>query len=119
MAGTGRIGRKFLVVEDSPVFAALATTTIRMGFPDARVEECHTFEEAIEHIRTGLVDLLVCGYGLDQGKTAHDIRALTDTPMVVLTGRPDEIDPPHGARVVEKMAGPLALQSAIQGLLAS
>ncbi len=118
MGGAGRMGHKFLVIEDSPVFAALATTTIRMGFPDARVEECHTFEEAVEHIRTGLVDLLVCGYGLDSGKTAHDVRALTDTPMVVLTGRPDEITPPRRACVVEKMAGPLALQSAIQTLLA-
>lgn len=118
MGHSGRFGHKFLVVEDSPVFAALATSTIRLGFPDARVEQCHTYDEALDQLKAGMVDVLVCGYGLDSGKTAHDIRALFDVPMVVLTGRPDAIRAPRHARVVEKMAGPIALQAAIEGVMA-
>jgi CheY-like chemotaxis protein len=119
MDGNGRFSRKFMVIEDSPVFATLTSTAIRMGFPEARVEECHSFQDAAARLRGGTVDLLVCGYGLDEGKTAHDIRALSDAPMVVITGRPDQIEPPRGSSVVEKMAGPVALQLAIEGALAA
>jgi hypothetical protein len=107
-----------LVVEDSPIFSALAASTVRMGFPHSSVLECHSYEEAAILLTAGHVDALVCGYGLGEGKTAHDLREISDAPMVVLTGRLAGVVPPRGACVVEKIAGPGALQLALEGALA-
>lgn len=117
MEHPGGITRKFMVVEDSPVFAALAASTIRFGFPNAQVTECHSFEAAVAALRSSDVDVLVCGYGVGEGKTVHDLRAICDVPIVVLTGRLHDVVPPIRSRVVEKSAGPVALQAALEGAL--
>ena len=109
-AGTGR----FLVVEDSPVFAALASSTIKMNFPAATVERCATYDEAVARLADGGYTAIICGFGLDGGRTAHDLRTLTSAPLVVLTGRPGHIDAPLGSQVVYKGAGSEALAGALR-----
>jgi hypothetical protein len=110
VSGTGR----FLVVEDSPVFAALSASTIKMHFPNASVERCATYDEAVTKLASGGYTAVVCGFGLDGGRTAHDLRMLTTAPLVVLTGRPGDIDAPSGAQVVHKGAGAEALAGALR-----
>lgn len=111
-------GQRFLVVEDSPIFAKFASNTIQYVYPDAEVIECHTYADAAREIRTGKFKLIVSGFGLDGGKTAHDIRSLCDAPMVLLTGRPDRDAAGLGtATVVQKGAGSDAMRAAITGLL--
>lgn len=111
--GTGR----FLVVEDSPVFAALASSTIQMNFPSASVERCATYDEAVDRLAKGGYTAVVCGFGLDGGRTAHDLRQLTSAPLVVLTGRPGQIDAPADSQVVPKGAGSEALAGALRSCI--
>ncbi|TLM98303.1 MAG: hypothetical protein FDZ75_02645 [Actinobacteria bacterium] len=108
-----RSAPRILVVEDSRVFAALAASTIRMSYPGARVEECHTFESAAAVLSSQSFDVVVCGYGIGEGHTFHEMRELSDTPMVLLTGRLGELHVPENVQVVEKSAGPGALLGAI------
>lgn len=112
-----RPSHKVVVIEDSKVFATLTSCAIRTGFPGSRVEEFHSFGEAEMRLRFGGIDVIVCAYGLDDGKTAHDVRELCDAPMVVVTGRPDDVTAPRDSQVIEKKAGPVALQVAIAGAL--
>lgn len=110
--------RRFLVVEDSPIFAKFACNTIEYIYPDAEVVECHTYADAARELRTSSFRLVVSGFGLDGGKTAHDIRKLSDAPMVLLTGRPDRDTQGLGAAtMVQKGAGSDAMRAAITGLL--
>lgn len=108
---------KALVVEDSPVFSALTASTIRMEYPGARVLQCRSFVEAQATLGRSPVDVIVCGAGLSDGSTAHDIARMTPTPMVVMSGRLGDVDLPPGAEFVEKSAGPLALKDAIEECL--
>lgn len=108
----------YLVIEDSPVFAAIAGHAIRDRVPQAEVIECTSFSEAEQHLRSGDLQLVVCGYGIGDGRTAHDVRRMTQAPLVVLTGIPeDEIEAPPDSRVVFKMSGPNALKAAIDAAL--
>lgn len=110
--------RRFLVIEDSPVFAALASATIASHFSDSEIVRHLSFTEAQRDLAAGGYSAVVCGYGLGDGKTVHDVRRMTDAPIVVLTGRLEGVEAPTGARVVEKSAGPVALASAIRASLA-
>lgn len=111
-------GRRFLVIDDSQVFLALASSTVALTFLGAEVVRHNSFDAAANDLRAGSFDAVICGYGIGEGKTAHDLRALTNAPMVVLTGRLGGIDAPRGAVVVEKGAGPEALSQAIHKVLA-
>lgn len=117
MSSTGNALR-FLVVEDSPVFAALAANTIRMSYQGARVDECHSYEDAAGALLSHDFDVVVCGYGIGDGHTVFDMRSISDAPIVLLTGRPDQLTVPQDVRIVEKSAGPAALLGAISGCLA-
>ena len=110
-------GRRFLVIDDSQVFLALASSTVALTFLGAEVVRHNTFDAAANDLRAGSFDAIICGYGIGEGKTAHDLRALTNAPMVVLTGRLGGIDAPRGAVVVEKGAGPEALSQALHQVL--
>ena len=114
---TGAVQR-FLIVEDSPIFAALAANAIRSHFPGAEITRHTTFDDAFDTLTGGSFQVVVCGYGLGGDRTAHDVRELTDAPIVVMTGRPGGVQAPRGARVVEKSAGPEALVGAIRSCLA-
>lgn len=111
-------GRRFLVIDDSQVFLALASSTVALTFLGAEVVRHNTFDTAAHDLKTGSFDAIICGYGIGEGKTAHDLRLLTDAPMVVLTGRLGGVDAPRGAVVVEKGAGPEALSQALHKVLA-
>lgn len=108
---------KALVVEDSPVFSALTASTIRMEYPGARVLQCRSLMEAEATLNRSPVDVIVCGAGLSDGSTAHDIARMTPTPMIVMSGRLGDVNLPEGAGFVEKSAGPLALKDAIEECL--
>jgi len=113
-----RASRRFLVIEDSPVFAALASSTIASHYSDAEIVRRGSFAEAESDLRAGGFSAVVCGYGLGDGRTAHDVRACTSAPMVVFTGRLEGLDVPADARIVEKSAGPEALMAALRASLA-
>ena len=108
----------FLVIEDSPVFAALAANAITANFNGAQVVRKSTFEDAAEELEGGMFSAVICGFGLGGDRTAHDVRRATSAPIVVLTGRLGEIDAPKGSQVVAKGAGPEALVSALRTCLA-
>ncbi|MDO8847228.1 MAG: hypothetical protein Q7W51_02420 [Coriobacteriia bacterium] len=109
---------RFLVIEDSPVFAALAASVISSHFTGAQIVRKSTYDDAAEELADGMFSAVVCGFGLGGERTAHDVRRITTAPLVVLTGRPGKIDPPSGSRVVHKGAGPEALASALRACLA-
>lgn len=114
----GAAKRRFLVIEDSPVFAALAASTLASHFAGAEIVRHSSFTAAAEDLRSGDHTAVVCGFGLGDGKTAHHVRELTTAPIVVLTGRPGEIDAPRRSQVVAKSAGPEALAAALRAVLA-
>jgi hypothetical protein len=114
----GRGDQRFLVIEDSPVFAALAASTIANHFTGAEIVRHTSFTDAEDDLRAGRHSVVVCGFGLGDGRTANDVRRLTTAPIVVLTGRPGQLELPFGARQVSKGAGPEALVSAINASLA-
>ena len=109
---------RFLVIEDSPVFAALAASVISTHFDGAQVVRHPTYDAAAGELAEGGFSAVVCGFGLGGDRTAHDVRQLTQAPIVVLTGRLGEVDAPAGARVVKKGAGPEALASALRTCIA-
>ncbi len=109
---------RFLVIEDSPIFAALAASVIQAHFRGAEVVRRLSFEDAADELRSAAITAVVCGYGLGGDRTAHDVRRLTAAPMVILTGRPGDVQPPTRAQVVEKSAGPEALANALRAATA-
>ena len=108
---------RFLIIEDSPVFVALASATIASNFSDAEIVRHHSLADAEADLLSGGFAAVVCGYGLGEGLTAHDVRKRTAAPIVVLTGRLEGVEAPSGARIVEKSAGPQALVGALQACL--
>jgi hypothetical protein len=110
--------RRFMVIEDSPVFAQLASATIASHYDGAEVVRHLSFGDAERDLAEGEYTAVVCGFGLGDGRTAHDVREVTDAPMVVLTGRLDGVEAPSRAFVVEKSAGPQALVAALRACLA-
>jgi len=112
------VAHTFLVIEDAPIFAALASSAITMNFTGSQVVCKATYDDAADELAEGMFSAIICGFGLGGGRTAHDVRRLTQAPMVVLTGRAGMIEPPSGSRVVEKGAGPEALVSALRACIA-
>jgi len=111
--GSGN-GMKVVVLDDSAVFAMFAANAVAAALPGARVVRCETYLEALDELADGSCGLVVCGYGIGDGVTAHDLRRASSAPMVLLTGRPEgEFDKPSNSRVVLKGAGPDALRAAI------
>lgn len=109
---------RFLVVDDSPVFATIAANTLRLRFPNAEVVQCHSFQEAEPELKGAGFALIVSGNGLGGGHSFRDVRRLTTAPMVLFTGWPPAAaDVPAGCKVVKKDAGPEALRAAIEGLV--
>jgi hypothetical protein len=109
--------RRFLIIEDSPVFAALASSCITSNFKGAQVVRKPSYHDALEDLNRDYA-AIVCGFGLGGGKTAHDVRMHTNAPMVVLTGHLGELDLPRGARRVGKSEGPEALAAALRACMA-
>lgn len=112
-------GDVYLIVEDSPVFATLFEYALR-AFVGARgqVIRCNNYDEAAEHIYSGNVKVVVCGYGIGDGKTAHDLRSICSAPFVIMTGRPGAVEPPSSSVVLDKNAGPERLKAAVEASLA-
>lgn len=107
-------GIRVVVLDDSPVFSLFAANAVATCLPGASVIRCDTYSSAAEHLRDTSCGLIVCGYGVGDGRTAHDVRRITSAPIVLLTGRPQhEIELPSDSRVVLKGAGPDALRAAI------
>lgn len=109
---------RFLIIEDSPVYAALVSSTISTHFADSEIVRELSYETAVERVMRETFSAIVCGYGLGGDRTAHDVRSLTAAPLVVLTGRPGNLELPHGSRMVLKGAGPEALATAIRAAVA-
>ena len=108
-----------VVLDDSPVFAMFATNAVKMSLPGASVVQCATYSEATAHLRGSDCGLIVCGYGVGEDMTAHDIRSVSSAPMVLLTGRPlDGINLPANSHLVMKHDGPDALRAAIGAAVA-
>jgi len=104
---------KVVVLDDSVVFAMFAANAVATVLPNASVVRCTSYDEAAKELENGC-GLVVCGYGVGDGKTAHDVRRASSAPMVLLTGRPEtDFDKPSNARVVLKGDGPEALRAAI------
>ncbi len=114
--GGTRSDRRFLIIEDSQVFAMLTSSTLRTHFPGSVVDIKPSFVDAEQDLRSVTYTAVVCGYGLGGTHTVHDVRGVTSAPIVVLTGRPDEITLPSGSRRVMKASGPDALSSAVREL---
>lgn len=110
---------RFIIVDESMVFATIAANALRQGFPDAEVVQCHSYNEAAPKLRREHFHLVVSGHGIGDGRTVHDVRHLTFAPILCFTGRhaePSEL--PDNSKVVLKAAGPSALREAAMELLA-
>jgi CheY-like chemotaxis protein len=110
--------RRFLVIEDSAVFATLTSSALRTHFTGAVVDCRESFDEAVGDLRSTQYSAIICGYGLGGDRTVHDVRDATQVPIVVLTGRPGVLELPRGSKMVTKGAGPEALVAAIRESLA-
>ncbi|MDY0340372.1 MAG: hypothetical protein RBS17_04080 [Coriobacteriia bacterium] len=117
-SGTSSPARRFLIIEDSRVFATLTSSTLRTHFPGSVVDVKPSFVEAEADLGATPYTAVICGYGLGGEHTVHDVRRVAKVPIVVLTGRPDDIALPSGSRKVMKASGPDALVSAVRGLTA-
>ncbi|MDZ4169246.1 MAG: hypothetical protein U1E26_06275 [Coriobacteriia bacterium] len=114
----GDVGERFLVVDDSPVFATLAANSLRQSYPGASVVECHSFIEAEPLLKQGGLRLVVSGNGLGDGYSALDVRRNTSAPIVLFTSDvPSEADTPANSQVVLRAAGPAMLRQATDALL--
>lgn len=112
------IQHRYLVIEDSPIFAGFAANALRNERPDAEVVVCNGFDEAQRHLADDKFTLVVSGYGVGGGKTVHDIRALCDAPIVLFTGRDDcEVGTLGKVRVAKKSGGSAGLRDAMAALL--
>lgn len=109
---------RLMVIEDSQVFATLTASTLRTHFPGATVDIKTSFAAAESDLTSIQYSAVICGYGLGGDHTVHDVRRVTRVPIVVLTGRPDEIALPSGSRKVMKASGPDALASAVREMTA-
>lgn len=109
--------RRFLVIEDSSVFATLTSSALRTHFTGAVVDCRESFDQAVGDLRSTQYSAIICGYGLGGDRTVHDVRDVTEVPIVVLTGRPGHLELPRGSKMVTKGAGPEALVAAIRELL--
>lgn len=114
---TGVVARRFLIIEDAPIFAALASSTIADHFQGSEIVRRTSYETAADDLRSSTFSAIVCGFGLGGDKTVHDVRRVTSAPIVVLTGRLGHIDAPYGSQVVAKGAGPEALASALRSVM--
>ena len=112
------VSRHLLIIEDSQVFATLTASALRTRFPGAVVDIRPSFVAAQSDLVTTQYSAVICGYGLGDGHTVHDVRKITKSPIVVLTGRPDEIALPSGSRKVMKASGPDLLVAAVRELTA-
>ncbi|MHB1135301.1 MAG: hypothetical protein ACYCXR_03555 [Coriobacteriia bacterium] len=110
--------RRFLIIEDSQVFATLTSSALRTHFPGAVVDVKPSFADAERDLGATQYSAVICGYGLGGEHTVHDVRRVTRVPIIVLTGRPDEIALPSGSRKVMKASGPEALVGAVRELSA-
>ncbi|MHB1017845.1 MAG: response regulator [Coriobacteriia bacterium] len=110
--------RRFLIIEDSQVFATLTASALRTRFPGSVVDIKPSFAAAQGDLAGVQYTVVICGYGLGGEHTVHDVRRVTRVPIVVLTGRPDEIALPTGSRKVMKASGPDALVAAVRELTA-
>jgi len=109
--------QRFLVIEDSSVFATLTSSALRTHFTGAAVDCRESFDQAVGDLRSTQYSAIICGYGLGGDRTVHDVRDVTEVPIVVLTGRPGHLELPRGSKMVTKGAGPEALVAAIRELL--
>lgn len=107
---------RFMVIEDSQVFAVLTSSALRTHFPGATVDCRGSFAEAEADLSTTSYSAVICGYGLGGEHTVHDVRRVSRVPIVVLTGRPGALDLPAGAQRVSKGAGPDALVEAVKAV---
>ena len=112
------VSRRFLIIEDSQVFATLTASALRTRFPGAVVDIKPSFSAAERDLAAIQSSAVICGYGLGGDHTVHDVRRVTKSPIVVLTGRPDEIALPAGSRKVMKASGPDLLVAAVRELTA-
>lgn len=112
------VSRRFLIIEDSQVFATLTASALRTRFPGAVVDIKPSFAAAERDLTATQFTAVICGYGLGGDHTVHDVRRVTKSPIVVLTGRPDEIALPAGSRKVMKASGPDLLVAAVRELTA-
>lgn len=110
--------RRLLIIEDSQVFATLTASALRTRFPGSVVDIQPSFAAAQSDLVSTKYSAVICGYGLGGDHTVHDVRRVTKVPIVVLTGRPDEIALPSGSRKVMKASGPDALVAAVRELTA-
>ncbi|MBN2248526.1 MAG: hypothetical protein JW733_07490 [Coriobacteriia bacterium] len=112
------VARRYLIIEDSQVFATLTASALRTRSTGAIVDVRPSFAEAESDLGSTQYTAVICGYGLGGEHTVHDVRRVTRAPIVVLTGRPDEIALPSGSRKVMKASGPDALIAAVRELTA-
>jgi len=109
---------RVLIVEPSAVFRTLARNAVQSCMDAERVVAAGTFEEAVRQLSGQPVGLLVCAERFDCGRTAHDIRAISSAPMIVLTSNDAALQsPPARSRVVARSAGPEIMRSAIAAFL--
>lgn len=108
---------RLLIIEDSQVFATLTSSALRTHFRDSTIEVKPSFADAEADLGAVRYSVVICGYGLGGEHTVHDVRRVSRVPIVVLTGRPGEIDLPSGSRKVMKAAGPEALVAAVRELI--
>ncbi|MBN9618148.1 MAG: response regulator, partial [Actinobacteria bacterium] len=85
--------RRAVVIEDDPdVGALIGQTLAQSGFD---IHEAATADDGMSLVRSVAPDLITLDLGLpdlDGIELCRRIRAITDAYIVMLTGRPDEID---------------------------
>ena len=84
---------RILVVDDEPQIRRVIRLTLNLeGF---EVDDAKSGDEALDHLRSGMYDLVLLDIdmpGMTGFETCRAIRAVSDMPIFMLTGRSAEKD---------------------------
>jgi len=86
--------QKVLIIEDDPIVLETVTICFYVCRPEAEVLTAQTGEEGIELVRSQSPDLIILDLGLpgiDGYQTLKQLRAFSETPVILLTARDGEM----------------------------
>ena len=84
-----------LVVEDHENTRYMASTCLKLRWPQAEVFEAATAAEGLDLAGKEALDLVILDIGLpdtDGRELLAEIRAFSDVPIIMLTGRDEDLD---------------------------
>lgn len=90
---------RIVVIEDSPDISDTIRISLSLRWPDAEIFSSGTAEHGLEIVETKTPDVVILDLGLpdqDGISVLRKIRQFTDIPVIIVTGRGEEMDRVRG-----------------------